>query len=104
MEFDGFEWDEFNALKSFEKHEVAFSETEQVFLNGPLVYPDVKHSFGEIRHLAFGETDSGRLLTVAFTLRRKKTGMFIRPISSRPMHKKERLLYEKVIKKDVERS
>lgn len=98
MEFDGFEWDESNALKSFHKHEVTFFETEQIFLNEPLVYPDLKHSAGEFRYLAFGKTDQNRLLTVAFTLRKRGMKILIRPISSRPMHKKERLLYEKNVK------
>ena len=41
----GFQWDEGNARKSFDKHGVSQSEAEQVFFNEPfLVIEDVKHS------------------------------------------------------------
>lgn len=101
MKFDGFEWDEFNFAKSFEKHSISCRETEQVFFNEPLIYPDVKHSIDEVRQLAFGMSDCGVKLLVAFTLRRRGAKVFIRPISSRPMHKRERSLYEKASQKNI---
>jgi len=88
----GFEWDDGNARKN-EKHGVATAEAEQVFFNAPLLLlADEKHSQQEARHHALGRTDAGRLLHLAFTLR--KSGSLIRVISARDMHRKERAIYE----------
>ena len=90
----GFQWDEGNARKSFDKHGVSQSEAEQVFFNGPfLVVEDVEHSRPELRFHALGVTNSGRQLHVTFTLRWENTK--IRVISARDMHRKERSRYEK---------
>jgi uncharacterized DUF497 family protein len=53
---------------------------------------DAKHSDRELRFHALGNTDEGRLLHVAFTLR--EAGAKIRVISARNMHRKERAIYE----------
>lgn len=46
----GFEWDEGNARKNSEKHDVSQSEAEQVFFNEPLLMvPDLRHSSSEQR-------------------------------------------------------
>jgi hypothetical protein len=88
----GFDWDDGNARKN-EKHDVSMAEAEQVFFNDPLLLlEDVKHSQGESRIHALGQTDDGRLLHITFTLRH--TGEKIRVISARDMHKKERKTYE----------
>ena len=90
---EGFEWDEGNAMKG-EKHAVSGAEAEQVFVNEPLVVlDDVAHSVSETRWHALGHTGEGRLLHVTFTLR--AGGTRVRIISARPMHRKERLVYEK---------
>ncbi len=90
----GFQWDEGNARKSFDKHSVSQAEAEQVFFNEPLlVVEDVKHSRLEPRFHALGVTNSGRQLHVTFTLRGESTK--IRVISARGMHSKERSRYEK---------
>ena len=90
----GFQWDEGNARKSFEKHSVSQAEAEQVFFNEPLlVVEDVKPSQLEPRFHALGVTNSGRQLHVTFTLRAENTR--IRVISARNMHSKERSRYEK---------
>ena len=90
----GFQWDEGNARKSFDKHGVSQSEAEQVFFNEPfLAVEDVKHSRPEPRFHALGVTDSGRQLHITFTLREENTR--IRVISARDMHRKERSRYEK---------
>ncbi len=95
----GFEWDEGNLDKNWEKHGVAFWQCEEVFLNRPLVVrPDDEHSRGERRYYALGQTEAGRLLFVAFTIRKK----LIRPISARDMTVKERRAYEFYSKKDSE--
>lgn len=77
-----------------EKHSVNDAEAEQVFVNEPLVVvDDVAHSAAEPRWRALGRTNEGRLLHVAFTLR--AGGARVRIISARPMHRKERIAYEK---------
>ena len=70
----GFQWDEGNARKSFDKHSVSQAEAEQVFFNEPLlVVEDVKHSRLEPRFHALGVTNSGLQLHVTFTLRGENT-------------------------------
>lgn len=89
----GFEWDDGNARKNSDKHDVSQSEAEQVFFNEPLLMvPDLKHSFSEHRIHALGRTDEGRLLHITFTLRINETR--IRVISARDMSRKERSYYE----------
>jgi len=90
---EGFDWDAGNARKSEESHGVSQTEVEQVFFNVPLVLtPDLKHSQTEPRFHALGQTNTGRLLHITFTLR--FDGRKIRPISARDMHRKERRIYE----------
>jgi hypothetical protein len=90
----GFEWDEGNAHKSSDKHNVSQAEAEQVFFNSPLLLlPDPRHSLEEARLYALGKTDEARLLFVSFTLRGGET--LVRVISARPMNRKERKFYEK---------
>ena len=87
----GFDWDEGNLLKNWEKHAVSGSECEQVFFNRPLVAePDAKHSGREQRFYVLGQTDSGRRLYLVFTVR----DHLIRVISSRELSRKERRVYE----------
>ena len=91
MECTGFNWDEDNVNKNWEKHGVADFECEEVFFNQPLIVRhDPKHSQHEARFYALGRTDSNRLLFVAFTVRRK----LIRVISAREMTRRERRVYE----------
>jgi len=88
----GFDWDAGNSMKS-EKHSVGDIEAEQVFVNEPLlVIEDRAHSVAEPRWHALGHTNEGRLLHVTFTLR--AGGSRVRIISARPMHRKERRVYE----------
>lgn len=94
MEIEGFDWDWANSSKSLKKHGISREETEEVFLHKPLVFEDTKHSQAETRYIVFGKTSGGKLLTIAYTLRRKGNKVFVRPISSRVMHKKERMIYE----------
>jgi uncharacterized DUF497 family protein len=96
MSYTGFDWDEGNARKN-EKHGVTRSEVEQVFLNAPLLLADdLNHSQHEPRFRALGRTDLDRWLNVTFTER--GNGMLIRPISARVMSRKERAVYEQVVK------
>ena len=90
---DGFHWDEGNARKSVEKHGVGRSETEEIFLNEPLlIVEDISHSRSELRFHALGVTNAGRRLHATFTLREGNTK--IRVISARDMSRKERDRYE----------
>jgi uncharacterized DUF497 family protein len=88
----GFEWDEGNSRKN-EQHGVSMAAAEQVFFNSPLLFlPDPRHSEAEQRFHALGKTNEGRRLHITFTLR--DAGQFIRVISARDMHRKERVIYE----------
>jgi uncharacterized DUF497 family protein len=90
---EGFDWDEGNARKSAEKHQVSQGEAEQIFFNDPLlITEDTGHSIREPRLHALGHADSGRLLHITFTLR--NDDRLIRVISARPMHRRERIRYE----------
>ena len=90
---EGFDWDADNERKSEDKHQVSQAEIEQVFFNVPFVLAsDVKHSQSERRFHALGQTTTGRLLHITFTLR--FAGRKICPISARDMHRKERRVYE----------
>ena len=90
FDWEGFEWDDGNLLKNWEKHRVSASECEQVFFNRPLVAGlDEEHSRNEDRFHALGVTDTGRRLFVVFTVRQKR----IRVISARDMNLRERKVY-----------
>lgn len=93
----GFEWDEGNLEKNWPKHRVTFWEAEEVFFNQPLlVAEDAAHSVREARYYALGVTNTGRLLFVAFTIRRSR----IRPISIRDATASERRRYVRHEKED----
>ena len=88
----GFDWDGGNARKN-EKHGVTMAEAEQFFFNAPLLLlEDEGHSQKEPRFHALGKTDDERTLHITFTLR--QSGLLIRVISARDMHRKERAVYE----------
>jgi uncharacterized DUF497 family protein len=88
----GFEWDEGNATKNWEQHDVAATECEQVFFNRPLIARrDAGHSDAEARFFVLGRTDGGRLLFVVFTIRQSN----VRVISARDMTRAERQVYER---------
>jgi len=87
----GFDWDEGNIKKNWEKHKVTYLECEEVFFNEPTVVEQNKtHALTEERYYVLGETNAGRLLFVVFTMRGDK----IRVISARDMNKKERRYYK----------
>lgn len=86
----GFQWDQGNSEKNWQRHGVTQAEAEQVFFNrSVLVSGDPKHSAAEPRYFALGRTDAGRELALAFTLR----GALLRVISARPMNRRERRVY-----------
>ena len=88
---DGFEWDEGNSDKNWFLHQVTDAECEEVFFNIPLIVADdTRHSQTEKRYYVLGQTDRGRLLFIAFTIRDN----LIRVISARDMNGKESKRYE----------
>ncbi len=89
-DFEGFDWTGGNAEKNWSRHGVAPAEAEQVFFNTPLLWgDDTMYSGVEKRFYALGQTDEGRALYVAFTLR----GRRLRVVSARNMSRKERRAY-----------
>ncbi len=88
----GFDWDEDNALKNWERHRVTPEEAEDVFFHDPfLMRSDPAHSKREKRYWALGKTARNRRLFVAFTIR----GKLIRVISARDMNRREIEVYER---------
>lgn len=97
QECTGFEWDQYNAEKIWEKHKVTRTKCEQIFFNQPLiVVEDIKHSQKESRYYALGHTDLSRKLFVVFTIRKE----LIRVITARDMSGKERKVYESYEEQD----
>ena len=99
IRFVGFDWDRWNREKCC-KHGVSTAEIESLFLRGELfVAPDVRHSQTETRYLAMGRSEGKsikcRHIFVAFTFREVGGDLYIRPISSRYMHRNEINKYEK---------
>ena len=87
----GFDWDQGNEGKNWEKHRVSDGEAEEIFFNDPLVAgADQTHSKKERRYFALGQTGTGRSLFIVFTIRRQH----IRVISARKMTKRELRWYQ----------
>jgi uncharacterized protein len=85
-----FEWDSGNLAKH-RKHDVEPRDI-RALIAGDLYFAGriVEPAHAEARWLVFGENESGRPLALVFTRR----GDRLRPISCRPMRRKERALYE----------
>ena len=82
----GFDWDDANAIKNWERHRVTPEEAEDTFFHDPFILQsDASHSRREKRYFALGQTAQGRRLFVAFTIRRR----LVRVISVRDMSKRE---------------
>jgi uncharacterized protein len=96
-ECTGFDWDDGNSGKNWEKHGVADFEAEEMFFNRPfIVRHDAALSREENRWRALGRTDTDRYLFVAFTVRHG----LIRVISARLMTRRERRFYAKYEKSE----
>jgi len=93
----GFEWDEWNSGKIWERHQVTPEEAEEVFFHDPFVMKgDLAHSLHEKRYGVLGQTGRGRRLLVVFTVRKK----LIRVISARDMNQRESREYRRHEKED----
>jgi len=82
----GFDWDDGNQDKNWEKHRVSDGQAEEIFFNDPLVAgADQAHSKRERRYFALGQTNARRPLFVVFSIRKH----LIRVISAREMTNRE---------------
>ena len=89
-----FEWDGRKAAVNRIKHGVSFEEAGSVFGDpDALDGPDLHHSEKESRFLRLGRAAIGRVLIVAYTIRRRGNGESIRIISARRASGKERAAY-----------
>jgi uncharacterized DUF497 family protein len=92
-----FEWDSGISQKSLKKHDVGLDEIEAVF-EMKMAVPlgrQVAPIVDEERLCLVGPTDSGKMLSVVFTLRDGR----VRPISGRAASKKERGYMKKSVKR-----
>jgi uncharacterized protein len=90
-----FSWDVRKAIGNFEKHGVSFEEAATVFGDSEgLDWDDVAHSEHELRRKRLGQSITGRVLLIVYTVRRlhddKET---IRIIGARQANRKERQTY-----------
>ena len=89
-----FEWDARKAAVNRTKHGVSFDEAATVFSDPEaLDGPDLHHSERESRSLRLGRAATGRVLIVAYTVRRRDDGESIRIISARQASRRERAAY-----------
>ncbi len=85
-----FEWDARKAAVNHAKHGVSFGEAATVFGDpDALDGPDVRHSEKESRFLRLGRAATGRVLIVAYTVRRRDDGESIRIIRARRASRNE---------------
>ena len=89
-----FEWDPSKARANLLKHDISFDEAATVFLDpDALDGPDELHSTAEQRFRRLGRSAEGRVLMVAYTLRRSGDAETIRIISARRASRRERTAY-----------
>jgi uncharacterized DUF497 family protein len=93
-----FEWDPTKAAGNVLKHGVSFDEAATIFGDpDALDGPHVGHSAREARFIRLGRLALGRVLMVAYTLRRVENGETVRIISARAS-RRERAAYRNVAK------
>jgi uncharacterized DUF497 family protein len=89
-----FEWDPRKAEANAAKHGVTFNDAVTVFLDpDALDGQDLEHSAAESRFRRLGRAADGRVLIVAYTLRRSGNAETIRIISARRASRRERAAY-----------
>jgi uncharacterized DUF497 family protein len=89
-----FEWDQRKASANAAKHDVTFADALAVFADADaLDGPDRAHSASEARYLRLGRAADGRVLMVAYTIRRHDDAETIRLISARRASRRERAAY-----------
>ena len=93
----GFDWDDGNSRKN-DRHGVSMAEAEQVFFNEPLLLLAPAHAAPARRWHALGRTNDHRLLKTTFMLREERRRLRI--VSARPMHHRERKIYDQATQAD----
>ena len=89
-----FDWDDRKAMSNLAKHNVSFEEAASVFADDDAFdVHDRMHSGHELRRLRLGRSAAGRVITIAYTVRRSAHGETIRVISARPANREEELGY-----------
>ncbi|MGH7206860.1 MAG: BrnT family toxin [Nitrospiraceae bacterium] len=90
-----FAWDIRKAILNYEKHGVPFEEAATVFGDpGGLDWEDLTHSQQERRFKRLGQSVTGLILLVVYTVRRTAHGKeTLRIISARQANRKERKAY-----------
>jgi uncharacterized DUF497 family protein len=90
-----FDWDPTKGRSNRRKHGVSFEEAATAFLDpSGLDGEDVAHSESEERRLRLAKGSVGRIVVVAYTVRRKDNEEVARIISARRASRKERNKYE----------
>jgi uncharacterized protein len=81
-----FQWDPNKARSNQWKHEIIFESAATIFADPNLLFTvDPKHSNGEEREWAIGESDQGQVIVVSFIMRQDDICI----ISARPATKQE---------------
>ena len=89
-----FEWDARKAAANATKHGVTFDDAVTAFIDAnALDGSDLAHSEAEPRYLRLGTAADGRVLMVAYTIRRRADVETIRLISARRASRRERAAY-----------
>jgi uncharacterized DUF497 family protein len=89
-----FEWDPRKAEANAVKHGISFDDAVTVFLDPEgLDGPDLQHSSAEARFRRLGRSADGRVLMIAYTIRRSGDAEAIRLISARRASRSERAAY-----------
>jgi uncharacterized DUF497 family protein len=90
-----FDWDQRKAQSNWRKHGVSFEEAATGFVDPDgLDGEDLDHSDSEPRRLRLAKSSLGRVLLIAYTIRRKSNEETTRIISARRASRKERKRYE----------
>ena len=90
-----FEWDPRKAKSNRRKYGVSFEEAATVFLDPDgLDGEDLEHSEVEARRLRLAKSGLGKILLIAYTIRRRNDEEITRIISARRASRKERKRYE----------
>ena len=90
-----FEWDSRKARSNRRKHGISFAEAATAFLDPDgLDGEDLGHSEVEPRRLRLAKGGLGRVLLIAYTIRRTNDEETTRIISARRASRKERKRYE----------
>ena len=90
-----FDWDPRKAKTNRLKHGVSFEEAATAFLDPDgLDGEDLQHSESEARRLRLAKSSLGRILVIAYTIRRKGDEEVTRIISARRASRKEGKKYE----------